>query len=203
MTITSITHGGAVTVPIIAITSIVGVHAITIAAPSSSTASTASPSTPASLVLGGHLLDGEGVAIDVGGALLHQLLGSLLPLKGDKSKVLWLIVLALVHGPHNLSHGAKGDKVSLNLLVGDSLSGKVAQVDLALLGLGLLARDLLALDHMSLLAGGGLNASAVLEQDEGKSPASASVGISLQIDVLNLSKLSKVFLDVSILGFLQ
>ena len=56
---------------------------------------------------------------------------------------------------------------------------------------------------MSLLAGGGLNASAVLEQDESKSPASASVGVSLQIDVLNLSKLSKVFLDVSILGFLQ
>ena len=55
---------------------------------------------------------------------------------------------------------------------------------------------------MSLLAGGGLNASAVLEQDEGKSPAPASVGVCLQVDVLNLSKLSKVFLDISILGFL-
>merc|ERR1719429_841213 len=150
----------------------------------------------------GGLLDGQGVSIDGGGAFLDQLFGGLLSLKGDKGKVLWFIVLALVHRPHNLCNRAKCNKVSLNLLIGDALGGEVAEVDLALLGLGLLAGDLLPLDHVGLLAGGGINACAVLEQDEGKSSGSSCVGICLQVDILNLSKLSKIFLDICVLGFL-
>ena len=155
------------------------------------------------MILGCDLLDGERVTIDSGAALLHQLLGGLLALEGDEGEVLWFIVLALVHGSHHLGHGSKCNEVSLDLLVGDALGWKIAQVDLALLGLGLLAGDLLPLDHVRLLAGGGLDAGAVLEQDEGESSGSASVRISLQVDVLNLSELSKVLLNVSVLGFLQ
>ena len=143
------------------------------------------------------------MAVDVGASLLDQLLCGLFALKGDEGKVLGLVVLALVHGADNLSHGAKSDEVSLNLLVGDALGGEVAEVDLALLGLGLLAGDLLALDHVGLLGGGPVDSCAVLEQDEGKTSGSTGIGICFQIDVLYLSELSKVLLDVCVFGLLK
>ena len=88
-----------------------------------------------------HFLDIEDVRLDCDWTLLHKSLGCLLSPKGDKSKVLWFIVVAPVHWPGHL-HRTLGDEVSLNLLVGDSLSWKVAQVDLALLCLGLAASHL-------------------------------------------------------------
>ena len=91
----------------------------------------------------------------------------------------------------------------LNVLVGDALGGEVAQVDLALLGLGLLAGDLLALDDVGLLGGGRLDAGAVLEQDEGEPSRSPGVGISLQIDVLDLAKLAEILLDVCVFRLLK
>ena len=91
----------------------------------------------------------------------------------------------------------------LNVLVSDALGGEVAQVDLALLGLGLLAGDLLALDDVGLLGGGRLDAGAVLEQDEGEPSRSPGVGISLQIDVLDLAKLAEILLDVCVFRLLK
>ena len=91
----------------------------------------------------------------------------------------------------------------LNVLVGDALGGEVAQVDLALLGLGLLAGDLLALDDVGLLGGGSLDAGAVLEQDEGEPSRSPGVGVSLQIDVLDLAKLAEILLDVCVFRLLK
>ena len=91
----------------------------------------------------------------------------------------------------------------LNVLIGDALGGEVAQVDLALLGLGLLAGDLLALDDVGLLGGGRLDAGAVLEQDEGEPSRSPGVGISLQIDVLDLAKLAEILLDVCVFRLLK
>ena len=91
----------------------------------------------------------------------------------------------------------------LNVLVSDALGGEVAQVDLALLGLGLLAGDLLALDDVGLLGGGSLDAGAVLEQDEGEPSRSPGVGVSLQIDVLDLAKLAEILLDVCVLRLLK
>ena len=91
----------------------------------------------------------------------------------------------------------------LNVLVSDALGGEVAQVDLALLGLGLLAGDLLALDDVRLLGGGSLDAGAVLEQDEGEPSRSPGVGVSLQIDVLDLAKLAEILLDVCVLRLLK
>ena len=108
------------------------------------------------------------MSVDVGTTLLDQLLGGLFAFKGDEGKVLWLIVLALINRSDDLGHGAKSYEMSLNLLVGDALGGEVAKVDLALLGLGLLAGDLFALDHVGLLGGGSVDSRAVLEQDEGK-----------------------------------
>ena len=142
------------------------------------------------------------MSVDGGGAFLDQLFGGLFSLKGDKGKVLWFIVLALVHRPHNLGNRAKCNKVSLNLLIGDALGREVAEVDLALLGLGLLAGDLLALDDVGLLGGGRLDAGAVLEQDEGEPSRPPGVGISLQIDVLDLAKLAEILLDVCVFRFL-
>ena len=91
----------------------------------------------------------------------------------------------------------------LNVLVSDALGGEVAQVDLALLGLGLLAGDLLALDDVGLLGGGSLDAGAVLEQDEGEPSRSPGVGVSLQIDVLDLAKLAEILLDVCVFRLLK
>ena len=91
----------------------------------------------------------------------------------------------------------------LNVLVGDALGGEVAQIDLALLGLGLLAGDLLALDDVGLLGGGRLDAGAVLEQDEGEPSRSPCVGISLQIDVLDLAELAEILLDVCVFRLLK
>ena len=91
----------------------------------------------------------------------------------------------------------------LNVLIGDALGGEVAQVDLALLGLGLLAGDLLALDDVGLLGGGRLDAGAVLEQDEGEPSRPPGVGISLQIDVLDLAKLAEILLDVCVFRLLK
>ena len=91
----------------------------------------------------------------------------------------------------------------LNVLVSDALGREVAQVDLALLGLGLLAGDLLALDDVGLLGGGRLDAGAVLEQDEGEPSRSPGVGISLQIDVLDLAKLAEILLDVCVFRLLK
>ena len=91
----------------------------------------------------------------------------------------------------------------LNVLVSDALGGEVAQVDLALLGLGLLAGDLLALDDVGLLGGGRLDAGAVLEQDEGEPSRSPGVGISLQIDVLDLAELAEILLDVCVFRLLK
>ena len=179
--IASIPHLSAIPIAIISISSItVGVHAITTIAPVASSAAAATSATsPASLVLGRDLLDGEGVAIDGGLALLHQLLGRLLPLECDEGEVLWLVVLALVHRPHHLGHGTEGDEVGLNLLVSDALGGKVAQGDLALLCLGLFTGDLLPLDYMCVLSSGGLYSSAVFEQNEGEAPGPSSVRVSL------------------------
>ena len=142
------------------------------------------------------------MSVDGGGAFLDQLFGGLFSLKGDKGKVLWFIVLALVHRPYNLGNRAKCNKVSLNLLIGDALGGEVAEVDLALLGLGLLAGDLLSLDDMSLLTGGGLYPGAVLEQDEGETSGSSGVRVCLQVDVLDFSKLTEILLDVCVFGLL-
>merc|ERR1719330_2288908 len=179
-TIASIPHLSAIPIAIISISSItVGVHAITTIAPVASTAAATSATSPASLVLGRDLLDGEGVAIDGGLPLLHQLLGRLLPLECDEGEVLWLVVLALVHRPHHLGHGTEGDEVGLNLLVSDALGGKVAQVDFSLLCLGLFTGDLLPLDYMSVLSSGGLYSSAVFEQNEGEAPGPSSVRVSL------------------------
>ena len=203
--ITPIAHLSAIAITVIAIATIaIRVHAIAAISPvaSSTTTTSTAAASPASLVLGCDLLYCEGVAIDGGLTLLDQLLCCLLPLEGDEGKVLWLVVLALIHGPHNLSHGPKGDEVGLNLLVADPLSGKVAQVDLALLGLGLLTSNLLSLNNMSLLSCGGFYASAVLEQDEGKSSGPSCIRVSLQVDVFNLSELAKIFLDVCIFGLL-
>ena len=91
----------------------------------------------------------------------------------------------------------------LNVLVSDALGGEVAQVDLALLGLGLLAGDLLALDDVRLLGGGSLDAGAVLEQDEGEPSRSPGVGVSLQIDVLDLAKLAEILLNVCVFRLLK
>ena len=184
------------------------VHAIcpvaSISPTSSSVSTTSLPSTssPAASILGSHLLDGEGDTVDGGGALLDQLLGSLLPVEGDESKVLGFIVLALVHWPHHLGNRAKCGEMCLNVLIADSLWRKVAQVDLALLGLSLLAGDLLPLHDVSLLPGGRGQALHILEQDEGKSPGPAGVWIRLQVDVLDFSKGPKVLLDVCVLRFL-
>ena len=169
----------------------------------SSGATLASSSPPAPSVLRRHLLDGESDSIDSRGAFLHQLLGRLLPVKGDKREVLWFIVLALVHGSHHLGHGAEGGKVCLDILIADTLGGQVAQVDLALLGLRLLAGDLLPLDDVRLLACSGAQTLHVLEQNEGESSGPAGVGVCLEIDVLDLSECSEVLLDVSVLGFLE
>merc|ERR1719333_1439823 len=167
--IATITHLSAVAITVIAIATItIRVHAIAAISPVASGATTTSTAatSPASLVLGCDLLYCEGVAIDGGLTLLHQLLCCLLPLEGDEGKVLWLVVLALIHWSHNLSHGPEGNKVGLNLLVADPLSGQVAKVDLALLGLSLLTSNLLSLNNMSLLSRGGFYPSAVFEQDE-------------------------------------
>ena len=92
--------------------------------------------------------------------------------------------------------------MGLNLLVGHALGGQVTQVNLALLGLGLLAGDLLSLDDMSLLTSGGLYPGAVLEEDEGETSGSPGVRVCLQVDVLNLSKLTEILLDVCVFGLL-
>merc|ERR1719397_2086373 len=91
------------------------------------------------------------VAVDGGGALLDHLLRSLLPVEGDEAEVLWFIILALVNRPHHLCHWPVLSKVILDILDRDALGGQLANIDLALLGLGLLARHLLPLDHMRLL----------------------------------------------------
>ena len=202
--ITPIAHLSAIAIAVIPIATIaIRVHTIAAIAPlASATTTTTSATSKAALVLGCDLLYGEGVAIDGGLTLLNQLLGCLLPLEGDEGKVLWLVVLALVHWPDHLGHGPEGDKVGLDLLVGHALSGQVAQVDLTLLGLSLLTGDLLSLDNVSLLSCGGLYPSAVLKQDEGKSSGPSSVRVSLQVDVFNLAELAKIFLDVCIFGLL-
>ena len=203
--IAPVAHLSAIAIAIIAIAAIaIGVHAIAAIAPVSASTATATSTaaSPASLVLGCDLLYCQGMTIDRGLTLFDQLFCCLLPLKGDEGKVLWLVVLALVHRPDHLGHGAEGDKVGLDLLVGHPLGGKVAQVDLALLGLGLLASDFLSLDNMSLLAGGGLYPSAVLKQDEGESPGPSGIRVCLQVDVFNLSKLTKILLDIRIFGLL-
>ena len=182
---------------------ICAVSSISPASSSVSSTSLASTSSPAASILGSHLLDGERDAVDGGGPLLDQLLGGLLPVEGDESEVLGFIVLALVHRSHHLGDGPKCGEVRLDLLVADSLWRKVAQVDLALLGLGLLAGDLLPLHDVRLLPGGGGQALHVLEQDEGKPPGPASVRVCLQVDVLDFSKSAEVLLDVCVLRFLK
>ena len=92
--------------------------------------------------------------------------------------------------------------MSLDLLVADALSRKVAKVDLALLGLSLLTSNLLSLNNVSLLSCGGFYPSAVFEQDKGKSSGPSCIRVSLQVDVFNLSELSKIFLDLCIFGLL-
>ena len=184
------------------------VHAIcpvaSISPTSSSVSTTSLPSTssPAASILGSHLLDGEGDAVDGGGTLLDQLLGCLLPVEGDESKVLGFIVLALVDWSNHLGDRAKRGEMCLNVLIADSLWRKVAEVDLPLLGLSLLAGDLLPLHDVSLLPGGRGQTLHILEQDEGESPGPAGVWIRLQVDVLDFSKGPKVLLDVCVLRFL-
>merc|ERR1712183_211009 len=203
--VTPIAHGSRSITSVCVITSIASiVHAVCAVASISPASSTvASTSSPAASVLGSHLLDGEGDSIDGGGTLLDQLLGSLLPVEGDESKVLGFIVLALVHRSHHLGNGAKRGEVCLYVLIADSLWRKVAQVDLALLGLGLLAGDLLPLHDVGLLSGGGGQTLHILEQDEGKPSGPASVGICLQVDVLDFSEGTEVLLDVCVLRFLR
>ena len=181
---------------------ICAISSISPASSSVSATSLASTASPATSILGSDLLDGEGDTVDGRGALLDQLLGSLLPVEGDERKVLGFIVLALVHRPHHLGNRAKGGEVCLYVLITDPLWRKVAQVDLALLGLGLLAGDLLPLHDVRLLSGGGGQTLNILEQDECESPGPASVGIRLQVDVLDFSESPEVLLDVCVLRFL-
>ena len=55
-------------------------------------------------------------------------------------------------------------KVILDVLDRDALGGQLANIDLALLGLGLLARHLLPLDHVRLLGARGIQALGVLKR---------------------------------------
>ena len=48
-----------------------------------------------------------------------------------------------------------------------------------------------------------IQALGVLEHDEGKAPGPSGVGISLQVDVVDLAVLPKILLDVGVLGLLR
>jgi len=109
------------------------------------------------------------VTIDGGGSLLHHLLSRLFSLKSNKTKVLWFVILALVNRPHHLCHRSELCKVSLNVLHSNPLCWQLPHVDLALLGLGLLAGHLLTLDNMRLLSTGRRQAISFLEHNEGES----------------------------------
>merc|ERR1719220_1399487 len=162
------------------------------------------PATCTHLLLRRHLLNLHGVLIiDCRLSLLHQLLCRVLPGKGDERKGLGLVVLHLVNRPDNLHNTPKLLKVGLQVLLGEGLPwGQLANVDLAPTRLSFLARHLLALDNMGGLGESSLYACQLLEDDECKAPRPASHGIHLQVDVLDVTKGSKVLFDIGVLRLL-
>merc|ERR1719458_1159054 len=166
-------------------------------------AATATTETSSAVVLGGHLLDVDLVAVDGGRALLDHLLGGLLSVEGDEAEILWFIIFALVNRPDHFSNWPELSEIILDVLNRDSLGRKLADVDLALLGLGLLARDLLALDHVRLLSTRCIQTLGVLEDEECKSARASGVRVGLEVDVVDLAVLAKVLLDVQVLCLLR
>merc|ERR1719410_255782 len=177
-----------------------------VVAPSASlsTITLSPPATSAHLLLRRHLLNLHSVLIiDCRLTLLHQLLCCVLPGKGDEGKGLGLVVLHLVNRPDNLHNTPKLLKVGLQVLFGEGLPwGQLAHVDLALTRLSFLARHLLALYNMGGLSESSLYACQLLEDDECKAPRPASHGIHLQVDVLDVTKGSKVLFDIGVLRLL-
>lgn len=102
-------------------------------------------------------------------AHLDDLLADTLLLECDETEILWLIVLGFVNGAHDLGDGAVLGEGSLNVLLGDSLCGQLADVDFTGLDVGLLDCALLALNGMFSLSG-GVNTVLLLEDDKCKSP---------------------------------
>merc|ERR550517_277906 len=197
---TSIAPIASIRVAISSTISAIAVGVIISPATSLSSIALTPPSTSTHLFLGSHLLDLHCVGVvDRCLTLLDQLLGSVLPGKGDEGEGLGLVVFHLVDRPDHLNHTAKLLKVSLQVLLGEGLArGELADVPLALASLCFLASHLLALDNMGSLCKCSLNACQLLEHNEGKAPRPASHGIHLQVDVLNVTKGAEVLLDVSV-----
>ncbi len=85
------------------------------------------------------------MTVNIGGPLLDQLASYLFLLECDKCKILWLVVVGLVHGADDLGDGAELGKMVLNFFSGQSRAGKLADVNFPRLRLGFLAGDLLSL----------------------------------------------------------
>ncbi len=105
---------------------------------------------------------------------LDDLLADTLLLECDEAKVLWLIVLGFVNRAHDLGDGAVLGQGGLYVLLGNTLSRQLADVDLAGLNIGLLDCALLALDGVFSL-GGGVNTVLLLEDDKCKAPEKINI----------------------------
>ena len=128
---------------------------------------TASHASPA-VRLDCHLLDLHFLALDVDRGLLEQLVGRLLLLVGHEAEVLGLVVFAPVDRPLDLDDGAELGEVFPDVVLGDVVL-ELSDVDLALLGSGLLDGDLLPLDDV-LLSKNFVQGFNILEDDESEPP---------------------------------
>lgn len=108
------------------------------------------------------------MALDVDRGLLEQLVGRLLLLVGHEAEVLGLVVFAPVDRPLDLDDGAELGEVFPDVVLGDVVL-ELSDVDLALLGSGLLDGDLLALDDV-LLSKNFVQGFNILEDDESEPP---------------------------------
>ena len=84
---------------------------------------------------------------NITGALLNQLLGNALLLKGDEAEVLGRVIFALVNGPDNLANSAELTEVILDLVFAHPRVRELTHVNLTGLNICLLNCDTFTLQQ--------------------------------------------------------